>query len=83
MVTIDVGSPGTSLKYDLALGLTSDWTWIPDNTCPSACSYFIKNARPWTGYDVSINGGSFVPGNLKTFMYSVEATFNGKIIDNV
>lgn len=75
------GNPATSLDYDLALDTTTDWTWIPDATCPAACDAFIDNAAAWTGYS-AVAGGT-ATATTKTLNYMGSGTITGKIYNGV
>ena len=81
MASFSFGSTGTALKYNLALDTTTDWTWIPDATCPNACDEFIDNAASWTGYSAAAGGIATV--NTKTLNYMGSGTITGKIYENV
>jgi len=81
MATFAFGNVGTSLNYNLALDTTTDWTWILDATCPSACDDFIDHAAAWVGYTTAAGGTDSL--NTKTLNYLGSNKITGKIYNNV
>lgn len=60
--------------YDLVLDTSSDWTWVPTETCRTgACDDFVDDAASYTGITAGVTATS------KTLNYYLDNTITGFI----